>query len=180
MTRYVALLRGINVGKNKRVAMADLRDLLGGLGYENPATLLQSGNAVFDAADPAATVQPAMERAIAERFGFEVDVVIRTAEQIDDVLAHDPLGHAADDDSLYVVAFLSGAPSAAAVAQLETQDFAPELLAFRGSELYAWCPNKINDSPLLKAAGRAKLADHMTVRNWRTVRKIAELAARRS
>jgi uncharacterized protein (DUF1697 family) len=177
VTRYVALLRGINVGKTKRMAMADLREMLTGLGYENPRTLLQSGNAVFDADGSAAEVKSAVERAIAKQFGFEVDVVIRTAKQIDAVLKHDPLGHAADDDSKNMVCFLSGKPKAAAAKELQSRDFAPELYSINGTEVYAWCPKNVHESALLKAVGKAKLADHMTARNWRTVRKIAELAA---
>jgi uncharacterized protein (DUF1697 family) len=180
VAQYVALLRGINVGGNKMVPMAELRELLTGLGYENVATLLQSGNAVFDGSGAATAVQSDIETAIADHFGFDVDVVVRTMKQIDGVLKHDPFAGTADDDSRYVVAFLSGKPDAAAAKELQAQDFAPELLEIKDTELYAWCPNKINDSPLLKAAGKAKLADYMTVRNWRTIRKIAALAAKTS
>ena len=176
MTQYVALLRGINVGKNKRVPMAELRDLLTELGYENPATLLNSGNAVFDATGSTTEIQSALETGIAKRFGFEVDVVIRSIKQIDAVLKLNPLEEVASDDSMYVVAFLSDKPDAKAAKALQAEDWKPEQLVIKGGELYAWCPNKINDSPLLKAAGKAKLSDHMTVRNWRTVHKIAELA----
>jgi uncharacterized protein (DUF1697 family) len=176
MTQYVALLRGINVGGNKKVPMAELRELLAELGYENIATLLNSGNAVFDARGSVAEVQKQFESAIVDRFGFEVDVVFRTLKQIDAVLNYDPFDGVADDDSRYMVCFLSSKPDAAAAKKLKAEDFAPELLEIKGTELYAWCPNKINDSPLLKAAGKAKLADHMTARNFRTVRKIAELA----
>jgi uncharacterized protein (DUF1697 family) len=176
MTQYVALLRGINVGGNKRVPMAELRDLLGDLGYENATTLLQSGNAVFDAPGSATDVQGELEKAIVKHFGFDVAVVVRTIKQIDAVLKHHPFDGVADDDSMYMVCFLSSKPNADAAKSLKAEDFAPELLEIKGTELYAWCPNKVNDSPLLKAAGKAKLADHMTARNWRTVRKIAELA----
>ena len=163
-------MRGINVGGNKRVPMAELRELLGDLGYENIATLLNSGNAVFDAPGSVAKIQKEFESAIVDHFGFEVDVVFRTTKQIDAVLKLDPFKKVADDDSRYMVCFLSEKPKAAAAKALQAQDFKPELLEIKGTELYAWCPNKINDSPLLKAAGKAKLSDHMTARNWRTVR----------
>jgi uncharacterized protein (DUF1697 family) len=176
MTQYVALLRGINVGGNKRVPMAELRQLLADLGYENAATLLNSGNAVFDASGSAAGVQAQLEKAIIDHFGFDVDVVIRSLKQIDAVLKYDPFKGVATDDSMYLVCFLSSKPNAAAAKALLAEDFKPELADIKGTELYAWCPNKINDSPLLKAAGKAKITDHMTARNWRTIRKIAELA----
>src|ERR1017187_5290640 len=77
--RYAALLRGINVGGNRKVAMADLRELLAGLGYDAVTTYLQSGNAVFSTAGSSpAALAAAIEERVAERFGAPVRVIIRT------------------------------------------------------------------------------------------------------
>ena len=80
MTRMVALLRGINVGGNRKVPMADLRALVEAGGFGDVASYIQSGNVVFTAAADVAAVTVALEKAIAERFGFAVDVIVRTAE----------------------------------------------------------------------------------------------------
>ena len=112
MQTWIALLRGINVGKAKRVPMAELRGLLEGLGYTNVATLLNSGNAVFRAQGrSAASVAAAVEAAIAKRFGFEVPVVIRTAAELKAIVRENPLGDRAADPSRTLVAF-AGTPEA--------------------------------------------------------------------
>ena len=129
---------------------------------------------MFEAPGKAAEVQKAIEQAIVKRFGFDVDVVIRTIAQIKKAIKDDPFTKVATDDSMYLICFLSGKPNAAAAKELESTDFAPEQLAIKGTELYAWCPNKINDSPMLKTVNKSKVADHMTARNLRTLKKIAE------
>lgn len=177
-TRQVALLRGINVGKHKQLPMADLRELLGGLGYEDVATHLRSGNAVFTAAEGAAATTKAIERAIGERFGFDVDVVVRTAAEIDHVLAHDPLGDVATDGAKYLVVFLSEKPSAADRKRIGAIDLGDEQLRIDGREVYLWCPRGLNQSQAWKVFSRTGLDATATARNWNTVEKLAELLAR--
>jgi len=87
---YVLLLRGINLGPKRRVAMADLRELLEGLGYDDVRTHLQSGNVVLRATGSAAALRKQVETALATHCGFDVDVVVRTKAQLDKVVAHDP------------------------------------------------------------------------------------------
>ncbi|MGH2907248.1 MAG: DUF1697 domain-containing protein [Solirubrobacterales bacterium] len=174
MARYAALLRAVNVGKRK-VPMAELRELLANLGYEDVKTLLNSGNAVFDSSDSAVKISKDVEAALQKQYGFTVETVVRSISQLKKVLKLNPLGDVAGDDSMYLVCFLAGKPDAAVKKELEGTDFSPERLTIEGNELYAWCPNKINDSPMLKVVTKSKIAEHMTARNWRTVRKIAEL-----
>lgn len=177
-TRQVALLRGINVGKHKQLPMADLRDLLSGLGYEDVATHLRSGNAVFTAAKGATATGKAIARAIVERFGFEVDVVVRTAAEIDHVLAHDPLGDVATDGAKYLVVFLSRKPTAADRKRIEAIELVDEQLSVDGREVYVWCPGGLNRSQAWKVFSRTGLDVTATARNWNTVKKLAELLAR--
>src|SRR3954468_14393721 len=111
MIRYVALLRGINVGGNKKVPMARLRELLQGLGYTEVATLLQSGNAVFTSKEKSpAKVVKQLEAAIAEEFGFEVSVVVRTRDEVAAAIKANPLPGAEDNPSQFLVTFLSDVP----------------------------------------------------------------------
>ena len=115
MKRYIVLLRGINVGGHRRIAMADLRALLTRLGYESPLTHLQSGNVVLSSTQSAKQVQQTIERGLAAEFGDGIEVFVRTRKELADVIARDPLGKIADNPSRYFVTFLSGKPDAAAV-----------------------------------------------------------------
>jgi len=82
MTTYIALLRGINVGGHKRVAMSDLRDLLAGLGLANPRSLLQSGNLVFESDRKAPSeIETLLGRTTRDRLGLESDFFVRSAAE---------------------------------------------------------------------------------------------------
>jgi uncharacterized protein (DUF1697 family) len=177
MARAVALLRGINLAGKRRLAMADLRALLEDLGYEDVRTHLQSGNAVFATGDPAATVEAAVEAAIAERTGLEVPVIVRTGAQLARIVRADRLGDVADDPARRLVVFLRAPPDRAAIRALQERDFGGERIAAAGREVYAWCPGGIGRSPLLAALEASKAAPGGTARNWRTVTRLAEMAA---
>src|SRR3954471_17142820 len=110
MPRLVVLLRGINVGAHKRIKMADLRALLEARGYEDVETYLQSGNIVLSSRKQPATVQRDVERGISETLGHDVDVVVRTADQLDATVAADPFADVRDDHKRHQVVFLGGAP----------------------------------------------------------------------
>jgi uncharacterized protein (DUF1697 family) len=175
MARYVALLRGINVGRNKRIAMADLRELLAGLGYTDVVTLLQSGNAVFTASGRAAgPIEKAIEQAIVDRYGFDVRVAVRTAEQLADVIGANPLP--VPDGSRFLVSFLDKDPAAARVRDLDPAAFEPERFAVGSKVLYLWCANGFTDSTMLPALSEQRLGVVATARNWNTVTKLLALA----
>ncbi len=176
--RMIALLRGINVGKAKRVAMADLRRLLSDLGYTDIKTHLNSGNAVFSG--PARSVTGAAEKirqAIATELGVECAVMTRTGDELAAVVEGNPLADVAVDPSRYLVAFLSAAPDQATVKGIQGRDFGQDQLRIVGTEAYLWCAGGILDSPLSKLAWSKELGVSATTRNWNTVLKLAELAA---
>jgi len=174
LSQYVALLRGINLGARHKVPMADLRELLGGAGYENVRTLLQSGNVVFESDETADALERALASLIGERFGFAVPVIVRTAEELRDVVASDPLAAVASDPKRYAVVFLSAEPNADALGQVAAR-FAENHFAVRGREIYAWNPDGLTGSGLMQALGKAELAPVNTVRNWATVTKLAAM-----
>jgi uncharacterized protein (DUF1697 family) len=170
MARLVGLLRGINLGAKRRIAMADLRALLTELGYEDVRTVLASGNVIFTG--PKAKAREKLEQAIAERFGFQVDVVLRTMAELHAVVADEPFGEEIENDTRYFVVFLPTKPDLNA---LEGQDFAPDKLAANGREIYAWCPEGMQNSRLMKALGKPHPgATTATVRNMATVKKLLE------
>jgi uncharacterized protein (DUF1697 family) len=175
MTRYIALLRGINVGPHKRIAMADLRSLLAGLGYEEVQTLLQSGNAVFTAEGPTEQVARDLEGEIAAKLGVETEVLVRTGEELAGVVERDPLGEVASDPKRYQVSFLSREPDAEVARELAALDFAPERWVLSGREIYAWHPDGIHSSKLAKLLSGPRLGVSATARNWNTVVKLLEI-----
>jgi uncharacterized protein (DUF1697 family) len=177
MARLVVLLRGINVGGAKRVAMADLRALLEDLGYEDVATVLQSGNAVVTTGASPAAAGTAIGRAIADRVGLEVGVIVRTGAQLAKIVAADRLGDVADDPAKRMVIFLPATASRSAVRALRQLDLGDERVEAAGREVYAWCPGGIGRSALMAAIAKTDLGRNGTARNWRTVTKLAKLAA---
>jgi uncharacterized protein (DUF1697 family) len=176
MSRQVALLRGINVGKHNRVGMAPLRELLERLGHEDVRTLLQSGNVVLTSDTTGTELERSLEEAIAGELGVEPRVVVRTVKELAAVLERDPLAGVADDPKRYQVSFLSETLAPAVKKELEAADVAPEQVAVHGREIYAWHPGGIQRSPLVKLLTDRKLGVTATARNWNTVTKLIELA----
>src|SRR5437016_8256852 len=121
MNTYIALLRGINVGGHKQVAMADLRDLLTRLGFADVRSLLQSGNLIFGATRrTAAQLERLLETEAAKRLGLQTDFFVRTAKEWDSVVVNNPFQkEAARDPGHLVVMFLKDAPGASAVKALQ-------------------------------------------------------------
>jgi uncharacterized protein (DUF1697 family) len=177
MARVVVLLRGVNLAGRRRVAMAELRALLEDLGYQDVHTHLQSGNAVMTTGDPAARVAKDVEAAIADRMGLDVVVTVRTATQMARIVKADRLGEVADDPARRMVIFLPAKPSREAAEAIREMDFGDERAEVAGGEVYAWCPGGIGRSPLMAALSDPTLTPGGTARNWRTVTRLAEMAA---
>ena len=174
--RYAALLRGINVGGNKKIAMAQLRELLDDLGHADVATILQSGNAVFTSPsqDPQA-LGAAIAGGIEDRFRMSVSVVIRTGEQLVTALRSSPLPGEPENPSRFFVAFLSAAPAAAAIEAIGAQSFDPDKIWVSGQEAYLWCPAGAAETMLTNAFIEKRLGVTATSRNWNTVTKLVGL-----
>jgi len=178
VTRYVLLLRGINVGRAHRIGMADLRALLEAEGHRDVRTLLQSGNVVLDADLPAEQLARSVEQAIEQRFGFPVPTVVRTAEEVTAVVAKDPLKSVAPYPSRYVVSFADGDLPAEVVEALRAVDPGDDVFTVDGRELYLWCPHGQLQSPVAAALAQQRGGPVGTARNWNTVLKIAQLLTR--
>ena len=176
---YVALLRGVNVGGKNKLPMKDLAGMFGDAGCTGVVTYIQSGNAVFRASDAcAARVPAAIAKTIADRLGFRPSVVLRTAAELRAVVRGNPFlrgGASAEIDFLHVM-FLADRPSAAAVAALDPKRSPPDEFRVVGREVYLRLPNGAGRTKLTNAYVEAKLATTSTMRNWRTVMKLAEMA----
>jgi len=178
MTRYVALLRGINVGGRTRVAMADLRRLALDLGHTQVETYVQSGNLLFGSpAGKPARLAGELERRIAKDLGVSVTVLVRTGDDLARVVAANPfLGGSADPAKLHVT-FLAAAPDPERGAQLEAPAGQPDQLSLAGREVYLHTPNGYGRSKLSNAFLEKRLGVAATTRNWKTVGRLAELAS---
>jgi uncharacterized protein (DUF1697 family) len=177
MTRYVALLRGINVAGSNKIAMADLRALLAAMGYAEIVTHLHSGNAVFTTgAQPADALARAIQDGIAAGLGTEVTVMIRTAGQLAAVVAANPLGKALVNPSRFFVAFMSAAVSPAGPYVTGARAPGEDRVWINGSEAFLWCPKgfSVLDHTSLIEKAFSVIA---TTRNWNTVTKLASLAS---
>lgn len=175
MAEYVALLRGINVGKAKRIAMAELRTLIEELGGANVRTLLNSGNVVFAASGTnEAKLAKQIAAALVQRFGFSARTTVITAKTLHAIVAENPLPEATQDASRFLVAFVSDKKSLADMRPLCERSWLPDRIALGKNAAYLWCPGGILESQLLKAHGKLT-GEHSTTRNWATVQKIAEL-----
>lgn len=173
--KCIALLRGINVGKNKRIAMADLRELLTDLGYGDVKTLLQSGNAVFTARGTAEVLAGQIQRAITDRFRLEVAVIVRSAEELAKAIAANPIKNGESDGAKLLIAFLAARPAAAKLRHIDPADFAPEEFAVAGREIYMWCRNGVSESNLFTVFSEKAIGVTSTARNWNTLTKLRAL-----
>lgn len=172
MTLFVALFRGINLGRTKRVAMADLRKLLESLGYRDVRTLLNSGNAVFDgASDLPAKHAKRIREAVASELGVDAHVVIKSAKDIAAAVAGNPLKGQVDDPSRLLVALTNDPKALAKLASLGKEEWAPEKVHVGKHAAYVWCANGILESKATAALMKG-LAGTGTTRNWSTIGKI--------
>ncbi len=173
---HVALLRGINVGGHKMVAMSDLRECVSALGFEDPCTLLQSGNLVFRS--PKLTGE-ALERALAagvgKRLGMEIDFFVRSAKDWQALVAANPfVREATEDPGHLIVHFLRARPAPKTLAALQAAIAGREVAKAAGPQAYIVYPDGMGRSRLTPAI----LDKHLgrgTARNWNTVLKVKSL-----
>ena len=156
------------------MAMADLRSLLGALGYDEPKTLLQSGNAVFSTTGPAAALEGDISAAIDRELGMKVRVLVRSAKDLEAIVEANPfVGGPGDPDQLHAV-FLSDKPAAAKVKALDPTDYEPDEYAIGDRVIYAYLPNNVMGSKL--PPWDKVLGVDITQRNWKTVTKLLAAA----
>jgi len=178
MPRFVALLRGVNVGKAKRVPMAEFRALLATLGYSDVQTLLNSGNAVFSSTGRSTTAHAKRIRAaIAATLDVDVPVIVKSAAEMAAIVSGNGLASIVTNPSRLLVAFTGDAETLTGLAALEPLIKAPERLLLGKHALYFWCPDGIHESPAANAL-LGKLGRAATTRNWATVAKIVGMLQR--
>jgi uncharacterized protein (DUF1697 family) len=176
VTRQIALLRGINVGGARRLAMADLRATMAALGYADATTLLQSGNVVYSSHDPPATAEKRIRERLAADAGMDIPVIVRTAAEMRAVVKRNPLRGQATIPKWHHVVFLSELPDRTLAAALDGAEFEPDMLALHGREAFVWWPQGAHNARLTSALLERRLGVAATARNWNTVEKLRALS----
>ncbi len=173
--RYVALLRAVNVGGCK-LPMAELREVCAELGWDKVETYIQSGNVVFEASGRPASLEAALEKAVAKRFGFERPVIVRSARQWADYAKGSPFPEAErEEPNRLMLALSKNPPKADAPAVLEAKAAAGEQVKLKGDALWVHYPAGAGTSKLTPALFDKAAGSPVTQRNWRTVLKLQEM-----
>ena len=167
------------MGGQRKVPMDELKALYEELGFCEVSTYIQSGNVIFKAdlgSDPR-NLSYKIEQTITEKFGFEVAVIIRTADEMKKLLSENPIlkEKNIDTEKLHVT-FLEEKPQKAFLDKITAIDYSPEKLCVTGREVYLYCPNGYGTTKLSNTFFENKLKVKATTRNWKTVNKLVELA----
>ncbi len=179
MSRYIAILRGINVGTGRKVPMADLKKLCESLGLKNVQTYIQSGNLVFELAQSEliSALETRLQKAFSDTFGFEIPVLIRTAEEWAESITQNPFlkEESVDIDRLHLTC-LKELPSAELLDRIKTFQYLPDRYEIIGRNVFIFCAAGYGTSKLVNSFFESKLKTPATTRNWKTVIQLNELA----
>jgi uncharacterized protein (DUF1697 family) len=177
MTTCVGLLRGINVGGNRMVPMAKLRELCADLGWQDVQTHIQSGNLVFTAAGGARALEAAIEKAVEKHFGFHVDIAVRSAKQWAECMRTNPFRDAiADEPARVLMGVAKAKVLPTAVAQLQERAGRRERVAVAGNVLWFHFADGVGRSKMTPAVIDRAAGSPVTARNWNTVLRLGEMA----
>lgn len=179
MPKFIAILRGINVGGKRKILMADLRLLFQGLGFTNIHTYIQSGNVIFDTdgKEENHKVADKIEKQILEHFGFDVPVIVRTAKEIKQTVSANPfLKEGAAIERLYLT-FLKKDPAPENIETIKTFNYPPDRFKIQANNVYGFCSGKFSDTKYTNNFFEQKLKTAATTRNWKTVLKLLEMTS---
>ncbi len=174
--RQIVFLRGINLGSRNRIAMPALRELFESAGFDDVRTYLQSGNIVLGADSSPERLASDCKRLIADRFGLDIDVVMRTGDELAEVVRRNPLGGVAVNPKRYQVSFLAAELESEIVDDLASMAAKSEHFVAIGRELYAWHPEGVARSRLWARLAGRDLGVTATARNWTTVTNLRAIA----
>ena len=177
MTAFVSLFRGINVGGHHKIRMDELKELYESLGFKDVLPYIQSGNAVFtsDEAD-LARVRKQIEEGFEKKFGFHVEVIVRTSAELREIIDNNPFQSQQSKESKWIVVmFLAARPDETAQEDLLKTYVGPEELIIIGKEVYIYYPNGIGRSKLSHSFVEKKLKTVGTARNWNTILQLQKL-----
>jgi uncharacterized protein (DUF1697 family) len=177
--RYIAILRGINVGTGRKVPMSDLRKLCESMGLQQVQSYIQSGNLIFELPnpEPIPELEARLQKAFSEEFGFEIPVLIRTGEEWAKTISKNPfLGENENDDGRLYLTCLQDEPSPEALKKLDETQYLPDRFKVAGRDVFIMCTSGYGTSKLSNPFFESKLKVTATTRNWKTVMQLNEMA----
>jgi len=176
--KYIALLRGINVGGKRKIKMADLRAMCEKIGLQEVQTYIQSGNLIFeDSEEDRSVLEKALQEQIKARFGFEIPVMMMTQTYLEQVAKNNPFLQQNEDldTKLLHVTFLAAAPAEDLLNILEEQETGTDEFKVLDKQVYLYFPNGYGRTKLTNTVFEKKLQVAATTRNWRTINKLIHL-----
>ena len=176
MTKFVALLRGINVSGQKQIKMSALKSLFEETGFSEVETYIQSGNVIFSSKEKSSKkLEQKISLAIKKKFGFNVPIIVLTPEEIEYVINNNPFIKKKKDSEKLYVTFLSSLPTDENIKKLNAIDYSPEEYIIDGSYIYLFVPNGYGKAKLNNNFFENKLKVFGTTRNLKTIKALFEL-----
>lgn len=173
--KWVALFRGVNVGGNNKLPMAELRKLATDLGFGDPKTYIQSGNLIFDGGSDAAQLEDILSSAVEKRFGFRAAIIMRSIDALAEALAINPFAARVSEGKQLHMFFLDEPPVRYDEVALRALAAESEDFALIGDIFYLFAPEGIGRSRLAEKMG-PYFPRRMTARNLNSVKAICDLA----
>jgi len=178
MQTFIAILRGINVGRKRKIKMADLRKNLKDLGYENIRTYIQSGNVIFKSHHHSKQeLEEQIESMIREEYEFNVPAIVKTSEELHGIWHGNPYVNERNEDIAKLhVTFLTEAPTQIQKQAISEIDQPTDEFVVDGEFIYLFCPEGYGRTKFNNQFFERKLDVKATTRNWKTVRKLYEMS----
>ena len=179
MNSYISILRGINVGGQRKILMTDLRVLYEQLNFKDVITYIQSGNVIFKTETNASSQDLAkkIEKSISEKFNLNVPVIIRTVKEIESLILSNPFlaDRSINIEKLHVT-FLKETPKKFGLEKIQNFNYPPDKFIIKGENVFLNCPVNYGRTKLSNKFFEDNLGVSATTRNWKTVRKLFEMA----
>jgi uncharacterized protein (DUF1697 family) len=182
MQTYISFLRGINMAGHYPVKMADLLSLYKNLGLNDAETYIQSGNVIFSDIEfiPAAGLALEIEKSILEKFGYSVPVLIRTIEEISEIIAVNPFLKEKDfDPSRMAAILLYNKPTEEQIQKVTDIDYPPDKFKVIDREIFVYCPKGFGRTKLYTNFFEKKMGVTGTARNWKTITSLLQIAEKK-
>lgn len=179
MEKYISILRGINVGGQRKVPMSQLKSLYEDLGFKKVLTYIQSGNVIFRSdKNSGHSLEQIIEKKISETLNLDVPVIIRQLPEIGNILTNNPFIKikGIDIGKLHTT-FLNEIPGREVLLNIKKYDYSPDKFFIKDKDVFLYCPGGYGKTRLSNNFFEYKLQVKATTRNWKTVNKLFELAS---
>lgn len=176
MNRKIGILRGINVGGKRKILMADLKSMCEELGLKKVTTYIQSGNLIFNSDKPNSELENELEKAITEKYGFDVPVIVRTQKELENSINNNPFFEKDADIKQLHLTFLKKKPSKENIEKALTFNYKLDKFKIDNKNVFIFCAGKYHESKLTNNFFEKQLKVGATTRNWKTVMKLSELS----